>query len=503
MIIKEEYSMKHASRFERVAARMWNILNEGKPFTPVFVLGMLILFYWHDLASIDFWIDLIYSTLLSLPIFIIYYIYDFPLHLRKFLWLPFLIGLYVFTPAPFGLYVLAIAMYFFFTVIFWGTIYYHLRIGTPWTNYRRFWRLVLKNSDSTSGNAQEQLPKVLLLLGAMTYFHEGLTSFGTHILFDSGLFFVIYAVFLVILLTYSYLTHYYLFRWKPAELPFTQDYPATAGQPPQASKVFIVIIDGCRKDRLAEADTPFIDRMCQEGTEFTQMETVYPDRTVVCFSSLFTGAYPREHGIKSNMVWRHGVRTESMFDSLRKVNKIGRLLGIAHLVDAFGNDVETVTAVMKNDLADGNIMRRARRIMEQQNPDVLIVQLIATDQTGHSQGALYDEYKQKIEEADKHTELFYHWLEQKGWMEDAVFIVAADHGQSDGIGGHGHLDEGERYVPFIMMGKGIHAGVKVDAPHSLVSVTPTVCALMQAPLPDHSHGPILSEAWQQTMHHKK
>ena len=189
------------------------------------------------------------------------------------------------------------------------------------------------------------------------------------------------------------------------------------------------------------------------------------------------------------------MRCESMFDSLRKVNKKGRLLGIAHLVDAFGDDVETVTAVMNNHLADGNIMRRARHIMENQNPDVLVVQLIATDQTGHSQGALYNEYKQKIEEADQHTELFYNWLEEHGWMEDAAFIVAADHGQSDGIGGHGHLDEGERFVPFLMMGKGINAGLQVDTLHSLVSVTPTVCALMQAPLPNQSHGPALSEAW--------
>ena len=32
---------KHASRFEIFAARAWNVLNEGKPFTPVFTLGIL------------------------------------------------------------------------------------------------------------------------------------------------------------------------------------------------------------------------------------------------------------------------------------------------------------------------------------------------------------------------------------------------------------------------------------------------------------------------------
>ena len=42
---------------------------------------------------------------------------------------------------------------------FWGTLYYRLRTGAPWTNFTRFWRLVLTNSDPTSGNALEQVPE--------------------------------------------------------------------------------------------------------------------------------------------------------------------------------------------------------------------------------------------------------------------------------------------------------------------------------------------------------
>lgn len=125
------------------------------------------------------------------------------------------------------------------------------------------------------------------------------------------------------------------------------------------------------------------------------METLYPARTVVCFSSMFTGTYPFEHGIKSNMVWKLGINVESIFDSLRKVGKKGRLLGIAHLVDSMGDDVETVTAVMHKDKADPNIMERAKKIMKEQDPDLFVVQMIGTDQTGHSQGVFYDEYLQK------------------------------------------------------------------------------------------------------------
>jgi arylsulfatase A-like enzyme len=302
-----------------------------------------------------------------------------------------------------------------------------------------------------------------------------------------------YAFFLVGLGLYTWVLHANLFDWKPKEI---ETYTGNAEPPKHAvgGNVYVLVVDGMRKDRFEEADAPFLKRWRAAGTEYTQMETVYPARTVVCFSSMFTGTYPREHGITSNMVWKLGIKVESIFDSLRKMGKRGRLLGIAHLIDSMGDDVESVTAVMHNDKADRNIMERAKKIVEEQNPDLLVVQFIATDQTGHSMGALYDEYKQKIEEADRLIEEFVGWLEAKGLADEATFIVCADHGQADGIGGHGHLDEGERYVPFFLYGPAIRAGLKVEEKHSLVSVAPTIAYLLGAPYPSHSRGPVLLEA---------
>ena len=58
------------------------------------------------------------------------------------------------------------------------------------------------------------------------------------------------------------------------------------------SRRFIVIaIDGCRADRLLEANTPFIDRLRAEGTDYRDMSTVYPARTVTCFPSMLTGGF--------------------------------------------------------------------------------------------------------------------------------------------------------------------------------------------------------------------
>jgi hypothetical protein len=349
-----------------------------------------------------------------------------------------------------------------------------LRIGTSWWNFTRFWKLVLKNSDSTSGNAQEQMPKFLLLLLVWNHFYDVFYSIGSFDAFTAAadLHLLTPAIFAACLWLYSYVLHANLFDWKPAEAaPLTDK----SGWPQSAinEKVIVIVIDGMRKERFEDANAPFLKKLRAEGTEYTQMETVYPARTVVCFSSMFTGTYPREHGIRSNMVWKLGIKVESIFDSLRKVGKKGRLLGIAHLIDSMGDDVESVTAVMHNDVADRNIIERAKKIMAEQNPDLLVAQLIGVDQTGHSRGVLYDEYVQKIEEADRLIEEFVGWLESRGMMNNTTLLVCADHGQADGIGGHGHLDEGERYVPFFLHGPFIKQGLRIDEKHSLISIAPT------------------------------
>ena len=66
----------------------------------------------------------------------------------------------------------ALAGWVFFTVFFWGSLYYHLRTGAPWTNFTRFWRLVATNSDPTSGNMLEQVPKMVMALSAATLLAE-------------------------------------------------------------------------------------------------------------------------------------------------------------------------------------------------------------------------------------------------------------------------------------------------------------------------------------------
>ena len=478
----DAHGSRAASRFEVVAARLWNVLNEGKPFTPVFVLGILGLLSIPLLDEASYWPKAGIAIAALLPLFLIFYRFDFPLKLRVALWLALAVFLGAFRFVDLTALALVLGLYLTFTVFLWGTVYYHLRIGTPWTNFTRFWRLVLENPDPTSGNFLEQIPKTLLLVLAFLLMVE-----------RPGLYTVVAVEgFVLGLGAVALLVHQWFFTWPPAPSMTPTRLVATEGQR-RCTRFIAIVIDGCRADRLLEADTPFMDRMRREGVDYVNTSTVYPARTVTGFSSMFTGAPPKTHGMRSNFVPSLGVKCESIFDSLRESGMTGKLVGIAHLVDAFGGDVETVTAVTHNDEIDDALVARAKAVMERDEPDLLALQLLSVDQTGHARGSYNAEYLAKIEASDRKIEEFLGWCQEKGYLDDeTTVLITSDHGQGIGIGGHGHMSPEETYVPCFMWGAGVELAGEFDDPRSVMDVAPTIAYFLGAKPPAQSMGQVLA-----------
>src|SRR4051812_28329807 len=145
-----------AGKVEIWAARLRNVFNEGRPFSLVYPLLVLLVLRPSPLALAG-----------ALGFAAVLVPFSFPLRGRALLWLAAAVSVPLLEPwrAP-GLLAAALAGYFAFTVLLWGSGYYHLRTGAPWTNFLRFWRLGLTNSDPTSGNAPEHVPKLLMTLSA-------------------------------------------------------------------------------------------------------------------------------------------------------------------------------------------------------------------------------------------------------------------------------------------------------------------------------------------------
>jgi hypothetical protein len=159
-----------AGPFEVWAARAWNVFNEGRPFSLVYPLLVLPAAAGVGLAPDG---SLPLALLGAAVAALVLMRFPFALRGRALLWLAAAASVPLLEPwrAP-GLLLGALAGYLFFTVVVWGSVYYRLRTGAPWSNGLRFWRLVLTNSDPTSGNALEQLPKLLIALSAATLLAE-------------------------------------------------------------------------------------------------------------------------------------------------------------------------------------------------------------------------------------------------------------------------------------------------------------------------------------------
>jgi len=466
---------RRAGHLEVWAARAWNVFNEGRPFSIVYPAMVLAAAALVGLAPDG---SLAIALGGAIGMSIVLSRFPFALRARTVLWLlaAASIPLLELWRAPW-LLLGALAGYGFFTVLFWGTLYYRLRTGAPWANFTRFWRLVLTNSDPTSGNALEQVPKLLMSLGAGVLLAEQPEA-------SSGLRIAAAA------LPAAALGALALRRFARDRLP---EYPGScAREAPAAAlaeRVYVIVVDGCNRERLWQADTPVMDRLAREGTEYLGVEPAYPARTVVCFSSMLTGSTPQEHGMRSNFAPRLGVRCESVFDVLARNGRRGRLVGIAHLLDPFGDEVmRSVTSVQPTSQIDLSLTAAGRRVVEEEDPELLVLQLLAADQLGHVRGVRNPEYLAQLQETDRRIGEFLAFLEARGKLEGASVILMADHGQGRGIGGHGHLDWGERPVPFLVWGRGAVPGAVSREPRSVCELAVSVSKLLGVEAPAAARG---------------
>ena len=475
-----------AGPFEVWAARAWNVFNEGRPFSIVYPLLVLLAAAPLGLAPAG---PLGLALLGAAASALVLSRFSFALRGRALLWLAALAAVPLLEPwrAP-ALLAGALAGYAFFTVVVWGSVYYHLRTGAPWSNGLRFWRLVLTNSDPTSGNALEQVPKLLIALSAGTLLAE---EPGTGSLLRIAAAVTIAAA-LGALAARSFARRLPRYPERvPAARGADAAAPAGAAAAPAAlaRRVYVIVVDGCNRERLWQADAPVMDRLAREGSEYLAVEPAYPARTVVCFSSMLTGATPAEHGMRSNFAPRLGVRRESVFDVLERAGRRGRLVGIAHLLDPFGDEVvRSVTSVQPTSEIDRSLAAEGRRVVDEEDPDLLVLQLLAADQLGHVRGVRSREYLDQLAQTDRHVGDFLAFLEERGKLEGASVILMADHGQGRGIGGHGHLDWGERPVPFVVWGEGAVPGAISHEPRSVLELAPTISRLLGVPQPDSARG---------------
>src|SRR3982751_1126231 len=284
----------------------------------------------------------------------------------------------------------------------------------------------------------------------------------------------------------------------------------------------IITLDTTRADRMGaygnkEVETPAFDRLAREGVLFDQAVSVAP-LTLPAHSSMFTGKFPPEHGVRDNGGFFLGPEQVTLAEILKSRGyRTGGFVAAYVLDSKWGISQGFDTYFDKFDLSEakgvslGAIQRPANEVVDQALPWIESAhgqpffawihlydahspyrppEPFATKYKGHP-------YNGEIAFTDSQVARVIQSLESHGLYDRTVVMVLGDHGES--LGDHGEAAHGffiynsVTHVPFVIRAPfaATHAR-KVTDPVRSVDVMPTALDLLGAAPPSGIAGASLA-----------
>ena len=273
----------------------------------------------------------------------------------------------------------------------------------------------------------------------------------------------------------------------------------------------LVTLDTTRADRIGaygarEVETPVVDRLADEGVLFEQAVSVAP-LTLPAHSSIFTGKFPPEHGVRDNGGFFLGPEQLTLAETLKaRGYRTGAFVGAYVLASKWGLNQGFDTYFDDFDLGQvravslSAIQRPANEVVDKSLPWMEA----ANDSPFFAWIHLYDAhspyrppepfasrykghpYNGEIAFADSQVGRVVSSLKARGLYDRTVIVVIGDHGES--LGDHGEGSHGffvynsVTQVPFVVRAPFSMTGHRrVTDPVRSVDVMPTVLDLLGAP----------------------
>ncbi len=290
-----------------------------------------------------------------------------------------------------------------------------------------------------------------------------------------------------------------------------QASPSVAPVEPARQTIVVITLDTTRADRIgcygyALAETPHLDRLAARGTRFARAYAPAP-LTIPSHATLFTGLLPPHHGLRDNGDQRLADQAFTLAEQLHQAGWHTHASVTAFVTQAHWGFGQGFVG-FDDDLGvpSDRLSWRAERDGASAVDDALAALEAGADflwlhlfephapyqppepfRSRH-QGRPYDG---EIATADHQVGRLLAAL-----PEDALVVLAGDHGEGLGDGGelqHGLLlGDATLHVPLIIAGPDIPVRV-VDRPVSLADVTPTLLRLQDLPVDPSLDGTDLFE----------
>ena len=283
--------------------------------------------------------------------------------------------------------------------------------------------------------------------------------------------------------------------------------PKSPPAPPAARNLVLITIDTLRADRLGAygsttVATPNLDRLAREGAMAMHASAQVP-LTRPSHTSLLTGLYPAEHGIRDNVspplrpgvpllaeiLQQHGFRTGAFVSSivLSKQSGLGR--GFATYADQFEigeDDARFLNTIQKR---GDTTVAEAAAWLRQPGSERRFAWVHLYDPHDPYEppepyatryaGRLYDG---EVAWSDELVGRLDAVLAETGLRDNTLLVVTADHGE--GLDEHGEAVHGffvyetTLHVPLIVRGPRVTPGTKVESVTRSIDVMPTVLDLL-------------------------
>ncbi len=223
--------------------------------------------------------------------------------------------------------------------------------------------------------------------------------------------------------------------------------------------VFLIGVDGAGAF-FRNTDTPNLDAIFENGAVSYEVLTSNPTISAECWGSMLLGVTPEVHGLTNSIVSTDTYPTDGDFPSVFRVIRgampDAQLASFCNWNPINHGIIEENLGVVKDTGADELLTGKICAYLKENDPTFLFVQFDDVDGAGHHYGYGTEGHLAQIRTTDGYIKQIWDVCRERGFLEDGLFIVTADHGGFDH--GHGGWTDGEKYVMFAAAGKTVARG---------------------------------------------
>ena len=231
-------------------------------------------------------------------------------------------------------------------------------------------------------------------------------------------------------------------------------------------RVFIIGVDGAGRF-FKDANTPNFDRIFADGAVDYTARAEIITTSAQNWGAILTGVSYSMHGLDNGTLGsvERGSDTQfpTIFTYARRAFPNAELASIVNWDPINYGLIENDINVNKQHPGDDEAVTQAicDYFDAGNQPTLFFTQLDSVDHVGHELGSTSKEYIAQIETVDGYLGRIYEAAQRNGLLDNALFIVVADHGHTRS-GGHGGLTMRETNVTLAVSGKGVVKGSSLD-----------------------------------------